>query len=180
MLRGGLPFSPGDRAAGSGLCCSRGLPHANLDCRLRFRSLPGFHRAPWLMQLGLSSGLPQRSPFPIPCHPSTRQAPARASVWCRRGDSNSHGSPHYALNVARLPFRHFGASLHWLEPELSTFASWSRPPDSNRRPAVYETAALPTELGRQVPTAPAYPSTRLPGATTGKRVFVRERPHLRP
>jgi hypothetical protein len=28
--------------------------------------------------------------------------------WCRRGDSNSHGLLHYALNVARLPFRHFG------------------------------------------------------------------------
>ena len=26
---------------------------------------------------------------------------------------------------------------------------WSRRPDSNRRPAIYETAALPTELRRQ-------------------------------
>ena len=31
---------------------------------------------------------------------------------------------------------------------------WSRPSDSNRRPAVYETAALPTELGRQTGAAP--------------------------
>ena len=30
---------------------------------------------------------------------------------CRRGDSNSHGLPHYDLNVARLPFRHFGLML---------------------------------------------------------------------
>lgn len=27
------------------------------------------------------------------------------------------------------------------------YEEWSHPPGSNRRPAVYETAALPTELG---------------------------------
>ena len=50
------------------------------------------------------------------------------------------GYPHYALNVARLPFRHFGRKC---------CEARSRTPDSNRRPAVYETAALPTELVRQ-------------------------------
>src|SRR5215217_943267 len=35
-----------------------------------------------------------------------------------------------------------------LEFGLLVRSSGSRPPDSNRRPAVYETAALPTELGR--------------------------------
>ena len=49
------------------------------------------------------------------------------------------GYPHYALNVARLPvspLRPVGAVPR------------SRPRDSNPRPAVYETAALPAELGR--------------------------------
>ena len=66
LLQGGLPFSlRWHEAAGIGHCCSRGSPRADLDCRRRLRRLPGFHRAPWLMQLGLSSGAgPQRSPFP--------------------------------------------------------------------------------------------------------------------
>ena len=30
-------------------------------------------------------------------------------LWCRRWDLNPHARKgHYALNVARLPFRHFG------------------------------------------------------------------------
>ncbi len=67
------------------------------------------------------------------------------SPRCRRGDLNSHGFPHYALNVARLPI-----------PPLRrgcppTPRRWSRPGDSNPRPALYERAALPTELGRHVP-----------------------------
>ena len=46
----------------------------------------------------------QRSPF----RPSRRRCwqsgfPIPRVLWCRRGDSNSHGSPHYDLNVARLP-----------------------------------------------------------------------------
>src|SRR3954452_7666887 len=53
------------------------------------------------------------------------------------------GYPHYALNVARLPVPPLRLARHrWLFQR-------SRPPDSNRRPAVYETAALPTELGRR-------------------------------
>ncbi len=52
------------------------------------------------------------------------------------------GYPHYALNVARLP-----VPPH--RPGVPAIAR-SRPADSNRRPAVYETAALPTELGRHV------------------------------
>src|SRR5215211_6457920 len=52
------------------------------------------------------------------------------------------GYPHYALNVARLP-------VPPLRPVMRPPPRGrSRPPDSNRRPAVYETAALPTELGR--------------------------------
>lgn len=51
------------------------------------------------------------------------------------------GYPHYALNVARLP-----VPPH--RQDVSSLVAGSRPADSNRRPAVYETAALPTELGR--------------------------------
>ena len=52
------------------------------------------------------------------------------------------GYPHYALNVARLP-------VPPLRPVVRPPSRGrSRPPDSNRGPAVYETAALPTELGR--------------------------------
>ncbi len=30
----------------------------------------------------------------------------KGNKWCSRGDSNSHGSPHQHLKLARLPFRH--------------------------------------------------------------------------
>ncbi len=46
------------------------------------------------------------------------------------------GYPHYALNVARLP-------VPPLRPVDCHREIWSRPWDSNPRPAVYETAALP-------------------------------------
>src|SRR3954466_6532762 len=53
------------------------------------------------------------------------------------------GYPPYPLNVASLPVPPLRLARHrWLFQR-------SRPPDSNRRPAVYETAALPTELGRR-------------------------------
>ena len=121
---------------------SRLVGRADVDCRRSKAS-------PWLSPgtLALCS-----SDFPLDPHGSSdRPSLSLRSVvnvsqmrpWCRRGDSNSHGLPHYALNVARLPFRHFGAILG-----LNRFAR-SRPGDSNPGPAVYETAALPTELGRQ-------------------------------
>ena len=28
--------------------------------------------------------------------------------WCRRGDSNPHGSPRHPLKMVCLPFHHFG------------------------------------------------------------------------
>jgi hypothetical protein len=91
---------------------ARSKPCANLDCR---RLAP----PPWLSPGALALRGPdfpltlagQRSsfhPFPqlsmcmIRKTGSRRQA-IRPVAWCRGGDSNSHGLPHYALNVARLP-----------------------------------------------------------------------------
>ncbi|MEA2593574.1 MAG: hypothetical protein QOF01_43, partial [Thermomicrobiales bacterium] len=53
---------------------------------------------------------------------------------------------HYALNVARLPV----PPLRRGAPDGVRLGS--RPGDSNPGPAVYETAALPTELGRHAST----------------------------
>ena len=53
------------------------------------------------------------------------------TIRCRRGDLNSHARKgHYTLNVARLPFRHFGTLRHsvvgdtGLEPVTSTMSTW--------------------------------------------------------
>jgi hypothetical protein len=121
---------------------------------------PAFTGHPCSMQLGLSSdprGASDHSSLPYrqrirmlrSTSPSCGDGMQPIS-GCVRDDAVPKGRfelprgyPHYALNVARLPFRHFGLLMVAREEPRS------RPPDSNRRPAVYETAALPTELGRQ-------------------------------
>ncbi len=135
-------------------CCSRVRIHAIWTVDVR-RRLLAFSRHPRSMQLGLFSG---------PYRPRRPSRSLRSDVkdsmrpWSRRGDSNSW-LPHYALNVARLPFRHFGAKTDLIR------VARSRPGDSNPGPAVYETAALPTELGRQAhlcrlsqPNLPCFPA----------------------
>ena len=144
------PFQP-VRVVAPGLVSVALMPvarHANLDCRQA--NCP----PPWLSpgtRALRSSDFPRTAvshhPRPSfrPCHSlvNVRAEPeGQAGSRCRRGDLNSHGSPHYALNVARLP-------IPPLRPDaIRLFDAWSRPGDSNPRPAVYETAALPTELGR--------------------------------
>src|SRR5690606_29603159 len=55
------------------------------------------------------SGLPGKSVrplFPGPLFPETpdsRPDTDYALFWCERGDSNSHGLPHWILSPARLP-----------------------------------------------------------------------------
>jgi hypothetical protein len=115
--------------------------------------LPGFHQAPLLCAartfLERWRTITRDHPFALAIRLSTCGRPRRAAESrCRRGDLNSHGFPHYALNVARLPIPPLRRGI-----SSRLFAGWSRPGDSNPRPALYERAALPTELGRRVRVA---------------------------
>ncbi len=115
----------------------------------RERVSPAFTGHPCSSQLGLSS-----NPLGISGHPLLAACEyshlkrARTSIHSQESSPVPRGRfelprgyPHYALNVARLP-----VPPH--RPILVCLPARSRPADSNRRPAVYETAALPTELGR--------------------------------
>jgi hypothetical protein len=59
----------------------------------------------------------------------------------------------------------------WLQEETRSFKSsakdWSRRPGLNGRPAVYETAALPTELRRLFGKKRPYPITGFSQASRG-------------
>ena len=86
------------------------------------RRLPGFHRAPRSVQLGLSSDPQGQRPSFSSTLASARSrslvkvqpAPtARASLVPKGRLELPRPYGHYALNVARLPFRHFG-----LEPTI--------------------------------------------------------------
>ena len=61
------------------------------------RVLPLHHSAMWTLFSALVAN-------------RTRLAPGEksGSIWCRRPDSNRHGSPQRFLRPPRLPFRHFG------------------------------------------------------------------------
>jgi hypothetical protein len=120
---------------------------ANLDCRYRCRYLPGFRQAPRSAQLGLSS---------------TGIAPGRDHPFVQRFACQRADPAGRSLTVPKGRFELPRVSP--LRPERSAsadsatsacvcgslFATRSRPGDSNPRPAVYETAALPAELGRHV------------------------------
>ncbi len=102
---------------------------------------------------------PQRSPFP----------PSRRHGWRSGSRSRAQVVPKGRFELPRVSPLRPERSASAVPPlrritardratGLSTSVLRSRPPDSNRRPAVYETAALPTELGRRNRTTPAYPS----------------------
>ena len=80
---------------------------------------------------------------------------------CAAGCGSAHGRSNGAASGVNLRARWLTVGVNdggrqGIAPLSATILSslrafsWSRPPDSNRRPAVYETAALPTELGRHV------------------------------
>ncbi len=125
-------------ACGIGLCCSHPPKRAPIwTVRTHDRPCPRFRVAPCSVQLGLSSAAANDdSDHPLALHDSVVNArrPAvadrgRGEPMPRRRDVATSATvpkgrlelpwaiAHYALNVARLPFRHFG---------------WSRPSDSNR------------------------------------------------
>ena len=152
LLRGGLPFSARQtKVRGFGFCCSRVLGRASVDCQ-RVAAFPRL--SPGTLAL-CSSDFPlihrvDQRPSPTPCDECLRVVNVRGRDHHSRDRCPvprgrfelPRGYPHYALNVARLP-----VPPH--RPVCPRLA-WSRPADSNRRPAVYETAALPTELGRHM------------------------------
>ena len=143
------PFQPVGHAPGLvSVALAPVARHANLDCRR------AHHPPPWLspgtsalrssdFPRAMKNHCPRPSVRPLYSLVNVRTAPKGHRSRCRRGDLNSHGFPHYALNVARLP-------IPPLRPIVAIrfFNGWSRPGDSNPRPALYERAALPTELGR--------------------------------
>ena len=135
-------FSRAAETAWNGFCCSRVRKRANLDCRRP-------KAPPWLSPgtLALCS-----SDFPL----DPERSSDRPSLTLR--------SVVKVSNETRVPKGRL--ELPWiapLRPERSASAisplrhgcgshpaARSRPGDSNPGPAVYETAALPTELGRQI------------------------------
>ena len=152
MLRGGLPFSLRPDMVGridlvSVALARRAARQSGLSTPVG--ASPAFTGHPRSVQLGLSSG------------EIASDHPSLCVLICQRTDpANRIGNlvpkgrfelprpyGHYALNVARLPVSPLRHAF-----DLAIASGRSRPPDSNRRPAVYETAALPTELGRQVPS----------------------------
>ncbi len=82
--------------------------------------------------------------------------------WCERGDSNSHGFPHWNLNPARLPIpphsRITRSGSHrlaadWRQHRLTALHNllynqkkWGGRWDLNPRPQESQSCALPTEL----------------------------------
>ena len=71
-----------------------------------------------------------------PGSPAIRPRPLRLALrWCRGGDSNPYARRHGPLKTACLPVSPPRRYTRWQE--------WR---DSNPRPAVLETAALPAEL----------------------------------
>ena len=136
LLRGGLPFSARQaQTRGFGFCCSRALRRANLDCQ-RLRAAPAFTGHPCSVQLGLSSD-PEGSAAILNSAVSVFACErARACILCilewypvPRGRLElPRGYPHYALNVARLPFRHFGL-LTSVGPLASGADPGTRTPD---------------------------------------------------
>ena len=120
-----------------GLCCSRrGRPRRQCGLSTRRRASPAFAGHPRSVQLGLSSAAANDdSDHPLALHDSVVNArrPAEADrgganlcpgggMWqpprrCRRGDSNSHEFPHYALNVARLPIPPLRPVTRWTPTE---------------------------------------------------------------
>ena len=155
MLQGGLPFSAGARfRVRFGLCCSRaGCParQSGLSTSATPASL-AFTRHLCSAQLGLSSNGDQHRPRPSfrPDHSlvNVRTTPPGPSITVPKGRFElprvsplrpERSASADSATSARLPIR--------------LLAGWSRPGDSNPRPALYERAALPTELGRHVPDA---------------------------
>ena len=124
------PRSPLGR---TGCCCSRrGRPRRQCGLSTRPRASPAFTGHPRSVQLGLSSAVAHDdSDHPLALPDSVvharRAAGGRSQVgdgrpsggmWrppqrCRRGDSNSHEFPHYALNVARLPIPPLRPGTGW-------------------------------------------------------------------
>ncbi len=128
------------------------VARACLDCR-RLATPPRLSSS----TLALCSSdfpLANRPAIILPFTPSVFKV--RACIrWCTHRDCKllvpkgrfelPRAKAHYALNVARLP-------VPPLRPAQCVQIG-SRPRDSNPRPAVYETAALPTELGRHATRA---------------------------
>jgi hypothetical protein len=174
LLRGGLPFSLRRFPAGlvSVALAPESAPIWTVDRRSP-AGLPGFRRAPSLCAARTFLWRSRASDHPCPPLVLGCQcAQLAASNWLLAFGFNSRltsisqeltaksqkpaavpkgrfelprGYPHYALNVARLPI----PPLRRVALATESDRDRSRPPDSNRRPAVYETAALPTELGRR-------------------------------
>ena len=157
-----------------GLCCSHAVTRAPIWTVDVYDASPAFTGHPCSMRLGLSSALQMETSDHPSAHTLSCQradlsnSPALARVV--NDTANEFATmpcgpdlavsavpkgrfelprvcTHYALNVARLPVPPLRLMMH-----MFTIGQrdWSRPSDSNRRPAVYETAALPTELGRLV------------------------------
>jgi hypothetical protein len=113
---------------------------ADLDCRRSSRR-PGFHRAPSLCAARTflwRNASDHPSARILGCQRAGRAVDGganRPSDSCRSTGSLvpkgrfelPRGYPHYALNVARLPFRHFGT---WLSSGSSVEPTWGLEPQT--------------------------------------------------
>ena len=153
---------PGIPLGRIGLCCSRrGLPRRQSGLSTRRRASPAFAGHPRSVQLGLSSAVADDdSDHPLALHHSIVNARRPAEADREGGDSTPRRrdvAPSATVPKGRLELPRVSS----LRPERSASADSatsardsvnpkrSRLGDSNPRPAVYETAALPAELSRQ-------------------------------
>ena len=100
------------------------------------------------------------------CHCYLKRCPRRnlrgerrAKTWCERGDSNSHGLPHWILNPARLPIPPLSPRTTAIIPATPGFVR--RLPNPLRLRACVE--FVPNQVRRE--TAGLYRDALYPGET---------------
>jgi hypothetical protein len=116
---------------------------------------------------------------PKEAHQNSKQSYVIMKIESRKWDSSSPAARRPETGHGSLPpsepgFQKNQSSLIFLNTlRIPYIIEWSRKWDSNPRPAVYDTAALPTELlRRKLPTA--CPATR-PATCPGKLLVIQER-----
>jgi hypothetical protein len=101
----------------------------------------------------IGPGFQRRPAVRSPTSPPPRGIPPGCSGLPERGTANSPPSTTKLNPLCRPLLRNCADSPRetWqAESAYCTFKNWSQRSESNRRPAVYETAALPAELRWQI------------------------------
>ena len=137
------PFQPRrSRPSRNGFCCSRVCATRRYGLSTPESVSLTFARHPRSMQLGLSSRLQESPATVLPCH-------FDQLLMCSDETLVPKGRLELPWVAPLRPERSASAISPLRRGTGSRPVARSRPGDSNPGHAVYETAALPTELGRQ-------------------------------